>query len=167
MSGPRRILAVIAVVVTLAACAVPEQQVGVAPADRQSALSSAQGGVGAVVLVVDGDGDEGAGCRWELKARYPANTAPHTVDMRAEYIDTATGRLLAQSGTAETFPRSDAGGDHSVDGMLETSLFSWDEPLNCGRIEARINILACLDGNCPQYIAGMGAVPVRMVVTQN
>lgn len=165
MTGPHRILAVIAVVVTLAACAVPEQQVDVAPADDQGTQSGAQGDAGAVVLVVDGD--DGTRCRWELKARYPTSTAPHTVDMRAEYIDTATGRLLTQSGTAETFPRSDAGGDRSPDGMLETSLFIWDEPLNCGRIEARVNILACLDGNCPQYIAGTGAVPVRMVVTQN
>ncbi|WP_296899251.1 hypothetical protein [Thiohalocapsa sp.] len=165
MTGLHRILAVIAGVVTLAACTAPEQQVDVAPADARGTLSVAQGGAGAVLLVVDGD--DGTRCRWELKARYPANTAPHTVDMRAEYIDTTTGRLLAQSGTAETFPRSDAGGDPSHDGMLETSLFLWDEPLRCGRIEARINILACLDGNCPQYVAGTGAVPMRIVVTQN
>jgi hypothetical protein len=161
-----RNLAAIAAALAIGACAVPQSPSGGKSSTPAGiTLSGPPYGDGPVELFIDGS--DGSSCRWELKARYPTDTAPHSVDLRAEYLDAESGRVLAQSGVATSLPETDSGLSRMAGGLIETRLFNWEEPIPCSRVEAAITIASCLNGACPRYAAAKGRVPVKLVVGQN
>lgn len=151
----------VSIVVTLTSVAI---MVGCAPAERPDPSPASSGpatyGDGPVTLLVDGT-DDGT-CDWQLLALYPRDTAPHAVDMRVVYVDKASGRELTMSGTAEYFPNSDHVSRTPEGELVESELFGWSERLPCSQIQANIEIKACLEGSCPDYIAGESRIPMSI-----
>ena len=148
----------------LAACAVPDLGMGPGTdSDDTIALEGPPYGDGPVELLFDGtDAD---GCDWRLLARYPRDTAPHGIDIKAIYTDTRDGRVVSQSGTAEYLPNPEPDFSRVVDGAIETELWSWVDSASCADIEATITVGECYKAPCPPYVAGKSRVPVELDLT--
>lgn len=158
MSRTVRISPLLGAVVLFMGCAPMER-----PEQPPSSSAPVTYGDGPVTLLFKGS--DGGNCEWQLFAVYPRDTPPHAVDMRATYTDLRSGGELTMSGTAEYLPNTDHVANTSPGQMVESELYSWSESLPCSQVQANITIKECLEGPCPDYIAGESRIPIDLILT--